>query len=180
MERRDDNAGGGVPPGRAGPLSALALAAWLLALDAWVKFAARRGACDGDHDNPWSEPVRCVRVALLGDGDDGPGALPAVREGLLGIGIADPLLRQLLALAGLAAITVLTIVTLRARTAQRADLLAIAVTFAGLLCGAAPILFGPGVAFTEFVVGDTRVAFGDLLVLVGVAWIVWGRVAARR
>lgn len=180
MERRHDNATGVEAPGGAGPVSALALAAWLVALDAWVKFAVRRGACDGDDDGPWSTPAQCVRVALLGDGDDGPGALPAPREGLLGIGVADPLMRQLFALAGLAALTVLAIVTLRTRTAQRADLLAIAVTFAGLLCSAAPILFGPGVAFTEFVLGDAHVAFGDLLVLVGAGWVAWGRVAARR
>ncbi len=148
-------------------LRAVLLGAWLVGVDAWIKLVARLGACPGGDASPWDELVGCTAVPLAG----GLSLLPATRAGLPGIEIDAPLSRQLAALAVIAAVTIATIVVARARTRQGADLLALSCLWAGALCWGAPILLGPGVAFTEFALGGAALGIGDLAMAGGAAWL---------
>ncbi len=146
------------------------LGAWLVGVDVWVKIVARLGACPGATTqpwDPWGPPTSCGEVGLGG----GLALAPAVRDGLPGLGLADPLSRQLAALAVIAAVTIATIVIGRGRTRQPADLLALGCCWAGAMIWGAPILVGPGVAFTELAVGGVGLGVGDLAIAVGAVWL---------
>lgn len=152
----------------------LVFGAWLVGVDAWVKIVARLGACPGADAGVWSTPGACTEVTLTG----GVVLLPGVRAGLPGLVIDDPLSRQLAALAVIAVVTIATIVIGRARTAQPADMLALACMGAGALVWGAPILAGPGVAFTELVAGGLAFGIGDLAMAIGALWLVFERARA--
>lgn len=174
--RRDPH---GVPVSGDGSASLRAglLGAWLVGVDVWVKLVARLGACPGASTaawDPWSPPTSCGAIDLAG----GIALAPAVREGLPGVSLADPLSRQLVALAVIAAVTIATIVIGRGRARQPADLLALGCLWAGAMIWGAPILAGPGVAFTEFAVGGAGLGVGDLAMAAGAVWLIIERVRA--
>jgi hypothetical protein len=152
-------------------LRAAALGGWLLGLDVWLKIIGRTAACPGSDDGAWSIPSNCEAIAVMGP----LSLVPAVREGLPGLPTADPLGRQLGALAVVAIVTIASIAIGRAATRQPADALALGCAWAGALGWAAPILAGPGVAFTELAAGATRFGLGDVALLVATVWLVVGR-----
>lgn len=153
-------------------LRAAALAGWLVGLDVWLKIIGRTAACPGTDDGAWSIPGGCEAIAVAGP----LSLLPAVRDGLPGMPTADPLGRQLGALAVVAIVTIATIAISRAASRQPADLLALGCAWAGAIGWAAPILFGPGVAFTELTAGATTFGLADVSLVVGMVWLAAGRI----
>jgi hypothetical protein len=152
----------------------LMLGGWLVLVDVWVKAVARLGACPGADAGPWTTPGACGQVVLAGD----LVLVPAVRDGLPGIPLADPLMRQLGALVVIAVVTIATIVVMRARSRQSADLLALGCVWAGAVSWTAPILVGPGVGFTELVAAGVAFGIGDVAGVAGVVWLVVERARA--
>lgn len=153
------------------------LGAWLVGVDVWVKIVARLGACPDASTaawDPWSTPTSCGAIDLAG----GLALAPAVREGVAGVSIADPLSRQLVALAVIAAVTIATILVGRGRARQPADLLALGCLWAGAAIWGAPILAGPGVGFTEFAAAGIGLGVGDVAMVVGAVWLVVERARA--
>lgn len=161
---------------RLGPM--VLLGGWLVFVDVWVKAIARLGAC-ADHvggllSGVWAVPTACAPVVITGD----LVLVPATREGLPGIPLADPLMRQLGALGVIAAVTIATIVVMRARNRQSADLLALGCLWGGALAITAPILVGPGVGFTELAASGLAFGVGDVAFAAGLLWLVFERVRA--
>ena len=157
-----------------GWIRALFLSSWLVALDAWVKMIARLGACPGDKTGPWTTPTSCEDVTIVGD----LALAPAVRAGLPGIALGDPLTRQLAALGVIAAVVIVTIAIARSRRRQPADLLAVSCLWSAAAIWSAPMLVGPGVAFTEFAAAGLAFGIGDLAMALGTIWLLVERIRA--
>lgn len=152
-------------------LRAAALGGWLVGLDVWLKIIGRTAACPGSDAGAWSIPSGCEAITVAGP----LSLLPAVREGLPGMPTADPLGRQLGALAVIAIVTIATIAIGRAASRQPADVLALGCAWAGAIGWAAPILVGPGIAFTELTTGTTTFGIADISLVVAALWLVVGR-----
>lgn len=154
------------------------LGGWLVLVDVWVKVVARLGACPGSDSGPWSNPsvgpASCSPVVISGE----LVLVPGIREGLPGIPLVDPLMRQLGALGVIAAVTIVTILIVRARRRQSADLLALGCLWAGAVSMTAPMLFGPGFGFTEMVTAGVAFGVGDVAAAAGVLWLLVERVRA--
>ncbi|MBC8073888.1 MAG: hypothetical protein IAG13_36555 [Deltaproteobacteria bacterium] len=150
---------------------ALLLLVWLLGLDVWTKYVVRVGACSDSQDrSPWSLPEQCERVDVAGV----LAVMPAVRPGIGPLPMANPLERQLGALALLALVTIATITVTRMRQRQDADVLAIACIWAGAVAWSGPCLLAPGVGLTELVVGNTATGLGDVAMVFGATWLMLG------
>jgi hypothetical protein len=156
----------------------IALAAWIVVLDVFLKLLAHVGGCSDSavfdldvFERLWTAPEGCQKLELLGPFIT---LIPRARNGLP-FGILEEQLAgfngQMWGLGLLAIAMVITILIWRWRWQDVGDGLALGAIWGGVLVHGVPRAIGSGATFTEINLLDFGVGLGDLALGWGVVWI---------